>query len=95
MKIDREEVLRIARISRISVNEAEINSLISQLQVVLSYAERVTQILDEVEIEVSSNRNVNFFREDVVVPSDSQALLSRAPEHEENYIVVPKILSSK
>lgn len=95
MKIDREEVLRIARISRISVNEAEINSLISQLQVVLSYAERVTQILDEVEIEVSTNRNVNFFREDVVVPSDPQALLSRAPEQEENYIVVPKILSSK
>lgn len=95
MKIDREEVLRIARISRISVHETEIDSLISQLEVVLSYAERVTQILDEVDVEVSSNRNVNFFREDVVVPADCQALLSRAPECEEDYIVVPKILSSK
>ena len=93
MKIDREEVLKIARISRISVDETEIDSLISQLQAVLSYAERVTQVADEVEIP--SNSNVNFFREDVAVASDPQALLERAPEHEENYIVVPKILSSK
>ena len=94
MKIEREEALKIAYISRISIKEEEIDPLIRQLQDVLSYAARVTQVADELEDQPSS-RNVNFFREDVALNCDSESLLERAPEREENYFVVPTILDIK
>ena len=75
MKITREEALKIAYISRISLKEEEIDPLIEQLAAVLSYAERVTQVADELE-DKPSNRNVNFLREDVIVNLYWNELLS-------------------
>ena len=94
MKITKEEVLKIARISRIAVKGSEIDSLIKQLDAVLSYAERVTEVAAELDNQ-PSNRNVNFLREDVAVKCDPEPILERAPEREENYFVVPKILDNK
>ena len=90
MKIDKEEALKIASISRISLHEDEIEPLLKQLEEVLSYAERVTQVAEELE-DRPSNKNVNFFREDVIVKCDPKPILERAPEREEDYFVVPKI----
>jgi aspartyl-tRNA(Asn)/glutamyl-tRNA(Gln) amidotransferase subunit C len=94
MKITKEEVLKIARISRIAVKDSEIEPLIKQLDAVLSYAERVTQVAAELD-DQPSNRNVNFLREDVVVKCDPEPIRERAPEREDNYFVVPKILDNK
>jgi len=94
MKISREEVLKIAKISRITLFEDEIEGFVKQLNDVLSYAERVKEVAEELE-DQPSNKNVNFFREDVVSKFDSKEILDRAPEGEGNYFVVPKILDSK
>jgi aspartyl-tRNA(Asn)/glutamyl-tRNA(Gln) amidotransferase subunit C len=94
MKITKEEALKIAYISRISLKDSEVDPLIEQLEAVLSYAERVTQVADELD-DQPSNRNVNFFREDVIVKCDPKPILERAPEREEDYFVVPKILDKK
>ena len=83
MKISREEVLKIANISKIALKEEEIDSLTQQLQEVLSYAECVKKVADEL-IDQPSNKNVNFFREDVIVKSDQEAVLDRAPVREGN-----------
>lgn len=94
MKITREEALKMASISRIALKDSEIEPLMRQLEAVLSYAERVTQVADELK-DQPSNRNVNFLREDVVVKCDPKPILERAPEREEDYFVVPKILDKK
>ena len=94
MKITKEEALKIASISRIAIKDSEIDKLINQLDAVLSYAERVTQVAADLDNQ-PSNRNVNFLREDVVVKQSPEPILGRAPEREENYFVVPKILDSK
>ncbi|MFT6765139.1 MAG: aspartyl-tRNA(Asn)/glutamyl-tRNA(Gln) amidotransferase subunit C [Alteromonas naphthalenivorans] len=94
MKITKEEAIKIASISRIALKDSEIDPLIKQLEAVLSYAERVTQVAAELD-DQPSNRNVNFLREDVVVKCDPEPILERAPEREENYFVVPKILDKK
>ncbi len=94
MKITKEEALKIASISRIAIKDSEIDPLINQLEAVLSYAERVRQVAAELD-DQPSNRNVNFLREDVVVKQSPEPILDRAPEREENYFVVPKILDSK
>ncbi len=94
MKITKEEVLKIANISKIALQEEEIDALTQQLQGVLTYAECVKKVANEL-MDQPSNKNVNFFREDVAVKTDPEIVLDRAPEREESYFVVPKILDSK
>ena len=94
MKISKEEVLRLAEISKITIDERDIDSIIAQLQSVLSYAQCVQEYVSNLG-EQPSNRNVNVFREDTAIPSLSEAVLSRAPEREENFFVVPSILETK
>ncbi len=91
-KISRKEVLNIARMSKIALRDQEIQPLIEQLEQVLSYAERVTQVATN--IEEPSTRNVNVMRDDMVVPQDPEKILAQAPDREGNYFVVPIILDN-
>lgn len=90
IKISREELLRIAELSHLELREDEIAPMLAQLESVLSYAERVQQA--SADAEEPSNKNINVFREDVVVKTDPELILSQAPEREEHYFVVPSIL---
>ena len=92
-KISKEEVLKIAEISHISLRDDEIAPMIKHLEGVLSYAERVQEVA--ADIQEPSNKNVNVFREDVIVKTNPETILCQAPEREENYFVVPAIIESK
>lgn len=89
-KISKEEVIKIAQISAIAIHKDEIEPLMKQLDAVISYAERVREIADT--LEEPSNKNINVFREDVVVKTDYRLIMERAPEEESNYFVVPAII---
>jgi len=91
-KVSREELLNIARLSYLDIHEDEMAQLMSQVENILSYAERVTEIA--ADIEEPPIKNVNVFREDVVVRTDTEPILAQAPEREDNYFVVPRILES-
>ncbi len=91
-KISRDEVLHIARISCIALHEDEVDPLMKRLEEVLSYAERVVE--GGIDIDEPSTKNVNIFRDDLVVPQDPEPILAQAPEREGNYFVVPVILDN-
>ncbi len=94
--ITREEVLKIAKISRITVHENEIDGLIKQLNDILGYAQKVQALAQKLgDIEPMGNTNVNLFRQDIPHSFDAKLLLERAPEHESGYFVVPKIIEGK
>lgn len=90
IKISKKEVLKIAEITSVSLREDEIKPMTKHLEGVLSYAERVQEIA--ADIEEPSNKNVNVFREDVVVKTDPEQILSQTAEREENFFVVPVII---
>ena len=92
IKISRQEVLDIARISNLELRSDEVEPLMKQLEQVLSYAERVQEVA--ADIQEPSSKAVNVFREDVINRSDPEPLLAQAPEREGNYFVVPIILES-
>ena len=94
MNISKEDALKIARISRIEIEDHEIDQILKQLGEVLEYAQRVQALAQDLE-DQPSNKNINFLREGLVVPSDREAMLQCAPEREENYFVVPRILDTK
>ena len=91
-KVDKDEVLHIAKIARVKLYDGEIDSMSKQLDEVLSYAERVQEIA--AEGEEPSNSNVNTIREDVIVRQDASKILEQAPAHEEDYFIVPAILEN-
>lgn len=94
-KITKQELLAIAYMSRLQLDESEISSLINQIDAVLNYAHRVTDIAQIATTgEDQSPKNRNVFREDVVIKTDPKDILAQAPECEENYFVVPVILET-
>ena len=92
-KITREEVLKIARMSHITIPEQEIDLLVEELAGVLSYAERVKDLAADAAQEPST-RVINVTREDLVVSTNPEPILAQAPERQERYFVVPAILES-
>jgi len=91
-KVSREEVLRVAKISDISLREEEIQPLIDRMEQVLSYAHRVAEVA--VDIAEPSTKNINVFRKDLVVPQEPERILAQAPERADDFFVVPMILDN-
>lgn len=94
MKITRETVEKVALLSRLEFPEAEVQTLTGQLDAILEYV----AVLEQVDTEgVQPTAHVlplkNVLRPDVVKPSLPRELaLSNAPEQEDGYFKVPKIM---
>lgn len=96
IKLSREEVYKIAEISKLELQEQEIDHLVKQLEDVLSYAKRVTEIATSANINTDELlvRPVNVTRSDEIIPTDSADILAQAPQALENYFVVPTVIDS-
>lgn len=89
--ISKQELLKLARMAQIAVTDDEVDGLLSSLQGVLSYAERVKE-LSSITLEAVGQKNINVTRPDQTVGCDADAILALAPSVEEHYFVVPAIL---
>lgn len=90
MAITKEEVLKIAHLSRISIHDNEIDSITQHLQDVLTYAACVNEVATSGQEALP--QAINVFREDTVIPFDSERIKKQAPDIESDYFVVPAIL---
>jgi len=86
----KEELLKIAELSALKLNEKDTEYFWDQIKQVIDYVNLIQQV--EVKSEAPKTCNVNFFREDVAVKSNSVEVLNQAPKKDHNYFVVPKIL---
>ncbi len=91
--ITKDQVLKMAQLSHIEVKEEEVQGLTNHLESVLAYAARVQEIATPVQVPLE--KNVNVTRQDVIIKTDADTILSRAPESEAHYFVVPAILENK
>lgn len=92
VKVTREEVLKLAQMSHMSVHDDEIPGLIKELEAVLAYASGLKAIADAHEQVIPLPKNNNIFRPDEAIKFDAQAILAQAPEREGNYFVVPVVI---
>lgn len=86
----KEELLRIAELSALKLEDHEIDAFVVQLKTVLDYASELSACAITQEQECV--RNINVFRDDKVVVKDPAAILAIAPQTEDSYFVVPAIL---
>ena len=94
MKVSKEEILHIADLADLYLEENEIEQYINNLQDILDFADIVNNANTEgLDITIGTNETKNVFRKDEVVNfEDKEALMQNAPSKEQNMFKVPKVL---
>lgn len=94
MSITKDEVAHLARLSRLALDDDELEHFAGQLEVVLTSVARVAEVAaDDIPPTSHSVPLTNVFRPDVVMPSLSQEeALSGAPVAEDGRFRVPRML---
>ena len=93
-KIDKEQVRKVAKLSRLELTEAEIEEFTGQLSAILGYVEKMNGLdTDSVEPLAHCLPVHNVFRQDSVKPSiGTEKALANAPQRDGQFFKVPKIL---
>lgn len=94
MKITRKDVENVALLSRLELPEEEIEMYSGQLNAILEYADVLTKLdTDNIQPTAHVLPLKNVLRADVVKESLTRDLaLSNAPEEEDGYFKVPKVV---
>ena len=94
MKVSKEELLHIAKLSDLKINEDEIADYIKNLEEILDFAEIVKNAsVDEFDETIGNNDRYNVFRKDEVKEfEDKEALLKNAHEEELKMFKIPKVI---
>lgn len=94
MSVDRETVRRVAHLARIQVGEEEAERLKGELNAILGFVEQLSDVaIDGVEPMTSVVEARLRQREDRVTDGEKPGLvLSNAPEKEDGYFLVPKVV---
>ena len=94
MKIDKNTINKIARLSRIKLEDKESEDYITDLNSILDWVEQLNEVNTD-NIEPLTNVSISDLplREDIEHnENNSEDVLSNAPEKLENYFVVPKVV---
>jgi aspartyl-tRNA(Asn)/glutamyl-tRNA(Gln) amidotransferase subunit C len=94
MKISKAEVEHVARLAQLEFSEHDKEVFTTQLNAILDYVGKLAE-LDTTGVEPTSHAIdvTNAFREDAAAPSlPVEDALANAPEHEDGYFVVPRII---
>jgi len=94
MKITKEEVLYVADLARLNLDDASIDKFAGQIGDVLEYVEKLNAV-DTKGLRPTSHAIslTNAFREDKQgQPLNREQALANAPEKEDGNFVVPKVV---
>lgn len=94
MKIDKNTTLKIAKLSRIKIEDGEIDELSTQLSSILNWVEQLNEVNTD-KVEPLSNVSMTKLplRKDINnIKDHSKEVLLNAPDKLENYFVVPKVV---
>jgi len=94
MNITHENVEQVAKLARLELSPAEVETMTRQLDTILSYVAKLDE-LDTTDIEVTTHTQsmVNAFRDDTVRPSlPREKALAAAPRQNGEAFVVPRVI---
>jgi aspartyl-tRNA(Asn)/glutamyl-tRNA(Gln) amidotransferase subunit C len=93
-QISRDEVARLAKLARLALTDAELDSFAGQLDAILGYVSQV-QAVDVTDVQPTGNplKDVNVTRPDAEEPCLTQEqALAMAPAADDGRFAVPRIL---
>ena len=94
MSVDAETVRRVAHLARIAVAGDEVANLQGELNAILAFVERLSQVnVEGVEPMTSVMPMAMKMRTDVVTTADKpDDVIRNAPAHEDHFFLVPKVV---
>jgi len=94
MKVSKDEILHIANLAQLNIEENEIEKYQENLEEILDFANIINEApVQDLDITIGANQAKNVFRKDEVkVFEDNEALLVNAPSKELNMFKIPKVL---
>lgn len=94
MQVSKEEILHIANLARLNLDESEIEKYIENLEDILNFANIVNNApIDNLDVTIGANEAKNVFRKDEIkIFEDNKALLQNAPSAEQNMFKIPKVI---
>ena len=95
MQVSKEEILHIANLANLTLEENEVQQYLDNLQEILDFANIVNNAnVDNLDITIGANEVKNVFRKDEVeVFEDNKALFMSAPSEEQNMFKIPKVIN--
>jgi aspartyl-tRNA(Asn)/glutamyl-tRNA(Gln) amidotransferase subunit C len=94
MRITREEVLNVAHLARLDMEDAAVDAFAGQISKILDYIGQLNQVNTEGVFPTSHAISLtNAFREDEEHPHlDRDAALANAPERVGGNFIVPRVI---
>ena len=88
-----EEVLKVAHLARVYIDDNEIEMYKGQLEVIMNEINKINEveIIDD-DIMISPSSNINKYREDVPKKAKDD-VLSNAPKTNGNYIQIKRFVN--
>ena len=88
-----EEVLKVAHLARVSIDDNEIKMYKGQLEAIMNEINKINEveIIDD-DIMISPSSNINKYREDVPKKAKDD-VLSNAPKTNGNYIQIKRFVN--
>ena len=95
MQVSKEEILHIANLAQLTLEEDEIDKYILHLQDILNFANIVNNApVDDLDITIGANEAQNVFRKDEVKVFDNiEGLLQNAPAQDQHMFQIPKVIN--
>lgn len=95
MQVSREEILHIANLAHLNLEENEIEKYQMNLQDILNFANIVNNApVEGLDITVGANEAKNVFRKDEIeIFEDNKSLLKNAINPEQNMFKIPKVIN--
>lgn len=89
--VTREEVLQIAKLAKLSINEEELDAMTRDMENIVNFADTINAANAEGSDFDNINNLSNAFRDDEVVPSlPKEEILKNAPHQEKGFFQVKK-----
>jgi aspartyl-tRNA(Asn)/glutamyl-tRNA(Gln) amidotransferase subunit C len=94
MSVDKDTVRRIAKLSRIALDEARVGPMVDELNSIFAWVQQLNEVnVEGVPPLTSVVAQRLKMREDKITDGgNANALMANAPEGEDHFFVVPKVV---
>jgi len=94
MSVDKDTVRRIAKLSRIALDEARVGPMVDELNGIFAWVQQLNEVnVEDVPPLTSGVAQRLKMRDDKITEGgNANALMANAPEGEDHFFVVPKVV---
>jgi aspartyl-tRNA(Asn)/glutamyl-tRNA(Gln) amidotransferase subunit C len=94
MEVNRDQVLRMAKLSRLELSEADVEKMTQSMNQLVEYMTILKKIdLKDVEPMLAVDTSIRNLRPDVLVPSlDKELAFRNAPSINMDHFSIPKVI---